>query len=157
MTEMKTKQNICAVTSRMRNAPGSSRSARISLAAGLVASFLVHSSFASEKPWSGAQDTRWGNNNNWTGGAPGPGDYARFGTAFTHQPDIQANTTANGIWMSTGVGQNVVISSTTGSTLQLNGDTINGTPNLGILVDNTSAFTLTISAGLKVGANQAWT
>ena len=44
--------------------------------------------------------------------------------------------------MTTGVGQNVTIS---GSTLTLQGNTINGTAGLGILVDNANAYTLTIS------------
>ena len=38
----------------------------------------------------------------------------------------------------------------------LDGNTINGTANLGILVDNTNAFALTISAGLKLGNAQTW-
>ncbi|MEY2493084.1 MAG: hypothetical protein QOH24_2035 [Verrucomicrobiota bacterium] len=56
--------------------------------------------------------------------------------------------------MTGSLGQNVTIS---GSTLTLQGNTINGTAGLGILVDNANAFTLTINAPLKIGAAQTWT
>src|SRR5437879_159820 len=57
--------------------------------------------------------------------------------------------------MTGSVGQNVTISDS-GFTLTLQGHTINGTAGLGILVDNANAFTLTISASLKVGNAQTW-
>ena len=57
--------------------------------------------------------------------------------------------------MTGSVGQNVTISST-GGVLTLNGNTINGIANLGILIDNTNAFSLTISAPIKVGGAQTW-
>src|SRR5207237_5602198 len=58
--------------------------------------------------------------------------------------------------MTGSVGQNVTISDS-GFTLTLNGNTINGTAGLGILIDNASAFTLTINAPVKVGNAQTWT
>ena len=57
--------------------------------------------------------------------------------------------------MTGSVGQNVTISASSG-VLTLSGNTINGTANLGILIDNTNAFTLTITAAIKVGAAQTW-
>ena len=56
--------------------------------------------------------------------------------------------------MTGAVGQNVNVSGA--GTLQLSGNTINGTPSLGILVDNANSFTLTITASLKAGGNQTW-
>jgi autotransporter-associated beta strand protein len=56
--------------------------------------------------------------------------------------------------MTGAIGQNVNISGS--GEIQLSGNTINGTPNLGILVDNANSFTLSIAAGLKVGGNQTW-
>lgn len=55
--------------------------------------------------------------------------------------------------MTGSIGQNVTLS---GSTLTLQGNTINGTAGLGILVDNANAFTLTVTAPLKLGAAQTW-
>ena len=54
--------------------------------------------------------------------------------------------------MATGVTQNVTISASGANIL-----TINGVGGTGILIDNTNAFTLTISARVAVGAAQAWT
>ena len=57
--------------------------------------------------------------------------------------------------MTGSVGQNVTIGGT--FALTLNGNTINGTAGLGILVDNANAFTLTINAPITLGAAQSWT
>ena len=56
--------------------------------------------------------------------------------------------------MTDGVVQNVTISGTGGATLSLSALSILGT---GILVDNTNAFTLTITAAVGVNNSQAWT
>lgn len=116
--------------------------------------FATQLAFAVDKPWTGATDTTWGTNTNWTGNAPSAGDNAVFNTTFTNQPNLTGNTSAGGIWMTTGVGQNVTISGA--GVLQLSGGTINGIAGLGILVDNTSAFTLTVNAPLKLGNAQTW-
>ena len=57
----------------------------------------------------------------------------------------------NGIWMTGNTGQNVVISGSALNPLTLSGGTINGTGGLGILVDNTNAFALTVSAPMFAG------
>src|SRR5207253_1827117 len=80
---------------------------------------------------------------------------AEFNSAFSNQPNLAGNASAGGIWMTGTVGQNFTISDS-GFTLTLQGNTINGTAGLGILVDNANAFTLTISASLKVGNAQTW-
>lgn len=109
--------------------------------------------FAADRTWTGATSTNWGTNGNWTGGQPSPGDNAVFNSTFSNQPNLASNQTAGGIWMTGSIGQNVTIS---GSTLTLQGNTINGTAGLGILVDNANAFTLTITAPVKVGNAQTW-
>ena len=56
--------------------------------------------------------------------------------------------------MATGVAQNVTISATAANILTIDGVGIAGT---GILIDNASAFTLTITARVAIDASQAWT
>jgi fibronectin-binding autotransporter adhesin len=128
------------------------------LSAVLVFSFLVpYSVLANDKVWTGTQDTNWGNNNDWSpSGAPSAGDNAKFSGAFTNQPNVGSSASVGGIWMTTGAGKNVTISGT--GTLQIGGNTINGTAGLGILIDNTDAFTLTINCPITLGgSSEAWT
>jgi autotransporter-associated beta strand protein len=108
---------------------------------------------ATDREWTGTTNTTWSTSTNWSGGVPGNTDNAKFDLSFSNQPNLTANATVGGLWMATGVGQNVTIS---GSMLTLQGNTINGTAGLGILMDNTSAFTLTVNASLTLGAAQIW-
>src|SRR5438445_4575066 len=113
--------------------------------------------FGIDKHWTGTTNTTWGTGTNWLEGSPpgGSTDNAVFDRTFTNnnQPTLGGTTTAGGLWMTGNVGQNVTIS---GVTLTLAGNTINGTAGLGILMDNANAFTLTITAPVKVGAAQTW-
>jgi fibronectin-binding autotransporter adhesin len=110
--------------------------------------------FATDRSWTGATNTAWGTSPNWDTSPPGgTSDNAVVNSTFTNQPNLGSTTTAGGLWMTGSVGQNVTIS---GSTLTLQGNTISGTGGLGILMDNASAFTLTITAPLKLGAAQTW-
>jgi autotransporter-associated beta strand protein len=122
----------------------------------LVFSFLASQPvFGTDDFWTGAQDQRGSNPNNWLGGAiPGAGDNAVFNRPFPNQPTVDVSGTVGGIWMTVGIGQNVSIGGT--NVLTLGGNTINGTGGLGILVDNTNAFTLTINAPIALGAAQTW-
>jgi hypothetical protein len=81
---------------------------------------------------TGATDTTWSSNLNWIGNHPAAGDNAVFDGTFTNQPNLTGATGIGGIWMKSNIGQNVTIS---GSTLTLGGNTINGTADLGILVN----------------------
>ena len=124
-----------------------------------VFSFLVpYSVRANDKAWAGTQDTNWGNNNNWSPtGAPSAGDNAKFNSSFTtsNQPNVGSNASVGGIWMTTGTGKNVTISGA--GQLQISGNTINGTAGLGILIDNTDSYTLTINCGIKLGgSSETW-
>jgi fibronectin-binding autotransporter adhesin len=109
--------------------------------------------------WTGATSTTWNTNTNWsTLTVPAASDNAVFNGTFTlgRQPNLTANATVGGLWMTSGVGQSVTISATGARTLTLAGSTINGVASRGILVDNSNAFTLTITAPLQVGSSQTW-
>jgi fibronectin-binding autotransporter adhesin len=113
--------------------------------------------FAADVSWNGSRDTVWGTKQNWsTNNVPTSTDNALFNTAFANQPSLGSTAaTVGGLWMATGVGQNVTIGGT--ATLTLASNTINGTAGLGILVNNASAYTLTINCPLALGATQTWT
>jgi autotransporter-associated beta strand protein len=106
--------------------------------------------------WTGVFNTDWNNSANWSpgGGPPQSLDTALFNGAFINQPNLPIGNSLGTLWMTDGVAQNVTLSSTGGASLNISGLGILGT---GILVDNASAFTLTITADLSVGQNQAWT
>ena len=115
---------------------------------GMFQPFQVDALFS----WTGTTNTTWSTSTNWSpAGPPGAGDTASFDRAFSRQPNLTANATVGGLLMTTGVAQNVTLSATVGT---LTIPSIGGT---GILVNNTNAFTLTISAGVTLGASQAWT
>lgn len=94
--------------------------------------------FGTDRHWRGTTSATWGTGTNWDTAAPGSTDNAVFDTTFTNQPNLAAITTIGGLWMTGSVGQNVTIS---GSTLTLQGNTINGPAGLGILVDNAAGIT----------------
>jgi autotransporter-associated beta strand protein len=118
--------------------------------------FMPQAIFGADDSWTGATSSTWSTTSNWSLGAkPGTADNAVFDRAITFQPDLAGtNQAIAGIWMKTGVTTDVTISGT--SIITLNSGTIGGTSGLGIRVDNTSAYTLTISCGLKLGAAQTW-
>ena len=104
--------------------------------------------------WTGFTAAGWNNPGNWSpgGGPPGPGDTAVFNQLFINQPNLTTGVSVGTVWMTTGVVQNVTLSGP--GTLNLTGLGMLGT---GILVDNTNAFTLTITAPVSIGTSQAWT
>jgi fibronectin-binding autotransporter adhesin len=128
-----------------------------SLVAAAVGSFLIFAvsfAHATDRIWTGATNMTWGTSTNWNTTPPGgTSDNSVFNGTFTNQPNLGSTATAGGLWMTGSVGQNVTVS---GSTLTLQGNTIGGTAGLGILMDNANAFTLTITAPLKLGAAQTW-
>src|SRR5260370_1056938 len=93
---------------------------------GLLLLFFPALRLAADRVWTGAQDTFWGNNNNWVGNAPAAGDNVKFDSTFSNQPNLNGNTSVGGIWMTGSIGQSVTISASSG-TLTLQGNTINGT------------------------------
>ena len=84
-------------------------------------------------------------------------DNARFSAAFTNQPRLTASAFVGGLWIKTGVTKSAVISAgSTSYVLTLNGNTINGVAGRGILVDNTSSYSLTVGCSTKLGNTQYW-
>ncbi len=107
--------------------------------------------------WTGIQSSQFSLPNNWTpgGGPPGPGDTAVFNQVFANQPNLTVGQTMGTLWMTDNVIQNVTISADPGAVLNLSALSMLGT---GILVDNSNAFTLTITANVSLGSiDQAWT
>jgi autotransporter-associated beta strand protein len=105
--------------------------------------------------WVGVTAAGWNNPGNWSpSGPPGVGDTALFNQVFLNQPNLTVGSTVGTLHMATGVVQNVTLSANAGAVLNISALSILGT---GILVDNTNAATLTISADLGVNNNQAWT
>jgi len=110
---------------------------------------------ASDFSWTGVSATGWNSPGNWSpSGPPGAGDTALFNGVFINQPNLTTGATVGTLHMATGVVQNVTLSGNPGAVLNISALSILGT---GILVDNTNAFTLTITAGLGVNNSQAWT
>ena len=109
---------------------------------------------AADFSWTGFTAAGWNNVGNWSpgGGPPGPGDTALFNGPFVFQPNLTTGATVGTLHMATGVIQNVTLSGP--GALSISALSIPGT---GILVDNTNAFTLTITANITVNNNQAWT
>src|SRR4029077_2615887 len=105
--------------------------------------------------WTGSTAAGWNSPGNWSpSGPPGVGDTALFDGVFINQPNLTAGATVGTLHMATGVVQNVTLSANPGAVLNISGLSILGT---GILVDNTNAVTLTITASIGVNNNQAWT
>jgi len=109
---------------------------------------------AADTNWTGATNTDWGTNSNWTSGGPSSNENAIFNGAFSNQPNVSGNQNIGGIWMTDSIGQDVVISGS--GTLNPKGNTIGTSNDLGILVDNTSAFSLTVTAAIQLGGDQTW-
>jgi len=117
---------------------------------GAVQPFQVDALFS----WTGATNTTWSTSTNWSPSGPPTGtDTAAFNSSFSNQPNVTAATTVGSLLMTDPVAQNVTISNTGGGSVL----TINGIAGTGILINNTNAFTLTVSATLRLGADQAWT
>jgi fibronectin-binding autotransporter adhesin len=101
--------------------------------------------------WTGeGANTNWSTAANWNSGAgpaPAAGDTAEFNTAFANQPNITAATNGVGLWLTSGVGQDVTISSGAFNLNLVGTTTINGNANTAILLDDTADHSLTIGSG----------
>ncbi|MGC2627197.1 MAG: autotransporter-associated beta strand repeat-containing protein, partial [Candidatus Udaeobacter sp.] len=105
--------------------------------------------------WVGGTVAGWNSPGNWSPlGPPGVGDTALFDGAFINQPNLTTGATVGALHMATGVIQDVTLSANPGAVLNISALSLLGT---GILVDNTNAVTLTITASLGVNNSQAWT
>jgi autotransporter-associated beta strand protein len=122
----------------------------------LLPAVLVPRANAADFSWVGGSVAGWNSGGNWSPlGPPGPGDTALFDGLFINQPNLTTGATVGTLHMAPGVVQNVTLSSDPGATLNISALSMLGT---GILVDNSNAFTLTITANLSLGSiDQAWT
>ncbi len=105
---------------------------------------------AANSTWNGSSTTDWNTSGNWSGSsAPTVTNTAQFSSAFTNQPNVGTATSVGGIWATTGLGQNVVISGVGPLTIAGNLNAANGPgglANVGILLDDTANHSLTISS-----------
>src|SRR4051794_16516497 len=145
------------------------RPVSVAFAALLAVCLFQHSIFAQAEDvdpapnaigtsWTGSSSTAWGVNANWNPGTmPTSTGYGIFDSTFTNQPTLITNRQTGGILMTGSVPQNVTISGA--NTLTIQGNTsINGSPAIyGILINNTSLSTLTISLPVTLGNGQTWT
>ncbi len=108
-----------------------------------------------ESIWNGSSSIVWGTSGNWSNGLPSSTVSAEFtsATPFANQPQLQATTAAEGIWVtgSTSMGL-TTISSSGAFGLTITGDaTLDGIANAGILLDGTGNNSLTIANSLTGG------
>jgi len=94
--------------------------------------------------WTGAINSTWATAGNWTAGVPTASDQAVFNNTFTNQPSIGV-AALEGIWLATGVDQDVAILGNGAITLTGTG-TINGNANTAILLDDTANHSLSIGS-----------
>ena len=88
------------------------------------------------------------------GAPPGGFQTARFAGPFTNQPNVTLGRLVGTLHMTDSVAQNVTLSSNAAAILTITGL---GTLGTGVLIDNTNAFTLTITARVGLDASQTWT
>ena len=121
--------------------------------ASLLLTALAPRANAADFSWTGATNTTWSMSTNWSpAGPPGASDTALFNSAFSNQPNVIAASRGRRMHMATGAAQNVTLSNSAAQIL-----TIEGLGGTGILIDNASAFTLTITARVGLDASQTWT
>ena len=85
------------------------------------------STFAADRPWTGATSTDWTVAANWTGGLPGGGDNAVVNVNSVSSPVVNNNTAAvNEVWAGNGGGTNGRIELGAGGTITANGWTALG-------------------------------
>lgn len=127
----------------------------------LAASFSVFSASAQGivAEWTGATNSAWTLGTNWAGGtaANADTDVAKFGGSFTNQPSVTTNvpstTTGVGVWLATGVNQNVTIDIASGVSLGINPPaSLDGFASTGILLNDTANRNLTFTGagGIKL-------
>ena len=105
--------------------------------------------------WTGAANTTWNNPGNWSPSGPPGAPISPSSTAHSAISPIlsQYRRSANCTWRQVSL-KTSRLGSILAQILTIEGV---GIPGTGILIDNASAFTLTITARVGVDASQAWT
>lgn len=100
--------------------------------------------------WSGGT-TVWGTAGNWAGGLPSTTVSALFNAIFSNQPTLGAAGTTQGIWLATGVGQDVTINSGSTQSLTLTGTAVlNSQTAAGIYMNDSAIHNLSIGPSTKI-------
>lgn len=98
--------------------------------------------------WNGASSIVWATAGNWGSGVPSSANSALFNGAFANHPQLSGNATAQGIHLTSGVGQDVTITSDASQkTLTITGNaTLGGQTNAGIILDDPANHSLTLGS-----------
>lgn len=108
--------------------------------------------------WGGGASALWTNGANWSAGAPGALTGAVFNSTFGNQPSLTASTATLGLWLQTGVGQDVTLNAATPVMLTLQaGVTNNGlfggsgfAGGAALLMDDTFNHNLTVGPNITL-------
>ena len=127
---------------------------RIAGIAALLILLAIHQSAQAQttSAWTGTSNSTWGTAGNWAGGVlPTTTVSALFNGTFSNQPTLGAAQTAQGIWLATGVGQDVTIDSATAQLLTITGNpTLNSQTNAGIYMNDSGNHNLTIGPNTSI-------
>lgn len=99
---------------------------------------------AATTSWTGATSTAWTIGTNWSGGIPTSNDVAVFNSSFSNQPAYSGDTFVSGLWLATGLGQDVSITAPLGALTLTGTSTLNGNANTAILLDDSANRSLSI-------------
>ena len=122
----------------------SAKALALSLTALLLLAAWPQASAQTTSAWNGGT-TDWGTAGNWGSGLTSNTTSALFNSTFSNQPTLTSNQTAQGLWLATGVGQDVTINSASAQTLTITGTpTLNSQTNAGIYMNDSGNRSLTI-------------
>jgi len=118
-------------------------------AVGLCLLLMSTAAFAdtSTTAWNGSLSSTWGTAGNWAGSVvPSATVSALFNSTFSNQPQLASNVTTQGIWLASGVGQDVTIGKDANArTINITGTaTLGDQANAGILMDDSANYDLTL-------------
>ena len=103
--------------------------------------------------WTGSNSMDWSASGNWngTGAAPTSVDIAQFSQAFSNPPSLTSAGNVQGIWLASGLGDDVTIAAALPQTLTIAGNgAINGQSNAGIYMNDPGNHSLTIGPNVTV-------
>ena len=123
----------------------------------LAALFATHSVSAdtTTSEWTGFTSGTWSTITNWTPNTiPSTTVSALFDSSFSNQPQLGASQNTQGIWLKTGLGQDVTISATSSRTLTITGNaTLSGQANAGIIMDDSSNHNFTVGTNTSLSVS----
>jgi len=136
---------------------GKFRSRKLALpSVALACGIAVPAVRAATIDWTGTASTDWAASGNWSGGTPGTSNIVAFNQPFANSPALTAASSAQGLWLASGVGGDVTIDAASAQTLTLVGTgTINAQASAGIYMNDSGNHNLTIgsNAGILLSNN----